>query len=63
MMEKPIKKSFRKTQQPDPYDPSFLIIYTLLPIIIGVWIAIYYNKLKHPFGYLLKNIKLSKHNI
>jgi len=55
-MEKPIKKSYRKTQDQDT--SNFLIICTFLVVIIAIWISIYYNQLKQRIGYLIKNIKL-----
>ncbi|OUM61467.1 hypothetical protein PIROE2DRAFT_12519 [Piromyces sp. E2] len=55
-MEKPLRKIHRKTR-PEPDSSNFLVIYTLLFVIIAIFIATYYKKLKQRCGYLLKNLR------
>jgi len=60
-MEKPIRKIHTKTHE-EPDSSNFLVIYTLLLVIIAIFVATYYKKLKQQFGNLLKNISFSKLN-
>lgn len=54
-MEKPIRRSYKKSNQDNS---NFLVIYTLFLVIIAIFVAIYYKKLKTIcFGYLLRNLK------
>jgi len=54
-MEKPIRKIHTKTHE-EPDSSNFLVIYTILLVIIAIFVATYYKKLKQQFGNLLKNI-------